>query len=176
MADDVIGLMDRLHIAKADVVGWSDGGIIALDLAMRHSERIGRVVAIGANFDVAGLVDPARPVSPDNPAIADARGFYRQVSPTPARWPVFYAKVVQMWRTEPHYSVADLARIRSPVLVIAGEHDAIRRDHTDALARAIPHAHEIVVPAASHMAPLEEPQLVDAAIRSFLAGAPPIAH
>jgi pimeloyl-ACP methyl ester carboxylesterase len=172
MADDMVGLMDRLHIAKADVVGWSDGGIIGLDLAMRHPERVGRIVAIGANFDVAGLVDPTASPPADSAAVAGGRDFYRRVSPTPDRWPAFYAEVVRMWRSEPHYSIADLGRIRSPVLVIAGEHDAIRRDHTDALARAIPGARELIIPNASHMAPLESPRIVDAAIRAFLAPAP----
>jgi pimeloyl-ACP methyl ester carboxylesterase len=170
MAGDMIALMDRLHVAKADVVGWSDGGIIALDLAMRHPDRIGRVVTIGANFDVSGLVDPTAAPAADSATVAGRRDFYRSVSPTPARWPVFYAKVVQMWRTEPRYTPADLGRIRGPVLVIAGEHDGIRRDHTDALAHAIPGAQEVIIPNASHMAPLEDPKRVDAAIRGFLAG------
>src|SRR5579862_1962821 len=54
MAEDMIGLMDHLHIAKADLVGWSDGGIIGLDLAIHHPERIGWMVVIGSNFDLSG--------------------------------------------------------------------------------------------------------------------------
>jgi pimeloyl-ACP methyl ester carboxylesterase len=168
MASDMIALIDRLHIAKADVVGWSDGGIVALDLAMRFPERIGRVVAIGANYDVAGLIDPNIPPSPDNPTYAPARDFYRLISPTPARWPVFYGKILRMWRTQPHFSLTDLGRIRGPVLVIAGQHDAVRRDHTDALARAIPGAREVIIPGATHMAPLDDPRPVVAAIHAFL--------
>ena len=170
MAGDMVALMDRLHIAKADVVGWSDGGIVALDLAMHHPDRIGRVVAMGANFNVAGLTDPGGAPGPDSPEVASRRDFYRSVAPDPAHWPAFYGKVVQMWRTEPDYSLADLGRIRSPVRVMAGEHDGIRREHTDALARAIPGAREVIIPNASHMAPLEDPARVDAAIRGFLGG------
>lgn len=169
MAQDMIGLMDALHIAKADVVGWSDGGVIALDLAMHHPDRIGRVVAIGANFDVAGLTDVPTRQNPEGLGVAGQRSVYRRFSPTPDRWPVFLAKVETMWAREPHYSATDLGAIRSPVLVIAGEHDEIRRDHTDALARAIPGARELIIPGASHWAPLEEPEPVDAAIRAFLA-------
>ena len=168
MATDVIGLMDQLRIAKADVVGWSDGGVIALDLAMRHPDRIGRVVTIGANFDVAGLAHPVTHQDPDGLGVAGQRSVYQRFSPTPARWPLFLARVETMWGSEPHYSVADLGRIRRPVLVIAGENDEIRRDHTDALARAIPGAREVIIPGASHWAPLEEPEPVDAAIRAFL--------
>lgn len=172
MTDDVVGVMDRLHITKADVVGWSDGGIIGLDLAMRYPDRIRKLVTIGANFDVSGLIKPASPVPADSAALAGLRDFYRHVSPTPQNWPSFYAKVQRMWATEPHYSIADLNKIHSPVLVIAGEHDLIRRDHTDELARAIPGARELIVPGASHFVPLEDPEAIDPAIRTFLTSEP----
>jgi pimeloyl-ACP methyl ester carboxylesterase len=55
MASDVIALLDDLRIAKASIVGWSDGGIIGLDIAMRYPERIDRLFAFGANFDPTGL-------------------------------------------------------------------------------------------------------------------------
>ncbi len=171
MADDMVALLDRLHIARADVVGWSDGGIIGLDLALRHPERVRRLVTIGANFDVAGLVDP-HPTALSGPMIATLGDFYRRISPTPDHWPVFYDKVTSMWAREPHFAPADLARIGAPVLVIAGEHDAIRREHTDALARAIPGARELIVAGADHTAPLTAAKPVDAAIRAFLTPSP----
>ncbi len=167
MADDMIALMDHLHIARADIVGWSDGGVIGLDMAMRYPNRVGRLAIFGANYDAAGLVD-LEPIPPQSPLYRDVRNVYRHFSPTPDHWPVFAAKVEAMWAGEPHYSLADLARIRGPVLVMAGEHDMIRRQHTDALARAIPGAREIIFPGADHMAPLEEPGPVEAAIRAFL--------
>lgn len=168
MADDVIALMDRLHVAKADVVGWSDGGIIALDLAMRYPARIGRIVTLGANFNPDGLIDkPTLPVVIDT-SPGGANLVYRLTSPTPDHWPVFIAKVQTLWATEPHYTLADLGAIRSPALIIAGEHDAIRRDHTDALARAIPGAREVIVPGATHRVAREKPDTVNAAIDAFL--------
>lgn len=172
MADDMIGLMDHLHIARADVVGWSDGGILGLDMAMRRPERVGRLVAIGANFDSAGLVSTDNPASPDNPGFADDRDNYRRLSPTPDNWPHLYAQVTQLWRTEPHYTAAELGRIRSPTLIIAGEQDAVRREHTDALARAIPGAVELIVPKAGHTVPVRKPGVVNAAIRAFFANHP----
>ncbi len=170
MADDMIALMDRLQVARADVVGWSDGGDIGLDLAMRYPARVGRLVTLGANFDAAGFTDVMPP--PSDPAVAGLGEAYRQISPTPRHWVAFYSEVISMWAREPHYSLADLGRIRSPVLVIAGEHDAILRTHTDALARAIPGAREVIIPHASHFAPLENPGPVDAAIRAFLSTPP----
>ncbi len=55
MGDDMIGLLNALHIRRTDVVGWSDGGIIGLDMAMKHPDRVRRLVAIGANYDVNGI-------------------------------------------------------------------------------------------------------------------------
>jgi pimeloyl-ACP methyl ester carboxylesterase len=168
MAEDMIALMDRLHIARADVVGWSDGGDIGLDLAIHHPDRVGRIVTMGANFDVAGLSGGAPTAGADAPGLAPQRDAYRSLSATPDQWPAFYGKVVQMWKAEPHYSTAELAGIRSPVLVIAGEHDAILRTHTDALAKAIPHAREVIIPNATHLAPLTHPDAVNAAMVEFL--------
>jgi pimeloyl-ACP methyl ester carboxylesterase len=167
MAEDMIGLLDHLRIAKADLVGWSDGGIIGLDLALHHPERIGRMVVIGTNFDLSGVSGNVAPPA-DDPSLAGRREFYRRLSPTPDRWPEFYTKVTTMWRTEPNYTRAELGRIRSPVLVMAGERDSIRREHTDALARAIPGAKEVIVPGADHMGPLTNPQFVNAQITAFL--------
>jgi len=169
----MVGLLDRMHVESADLVGWSDGGIVALDLAMRHPDRVRRVVVIGGNSDPSGLVAlPAEaPVqAADVSVTGDA---YRKISPTPQHWHLLLARVLTMWRTEPNYTSADLGRIRAPVLVIAGEHDAIRRAHTDALARAIPGAREVIVLGASHLAPMENPIAVDKAILSFLNPPPP---
>lgn len=172
MAEDMVALMDQLHIAKADLVGWSDGGIIGLDLAIHHPERIRRMVVIGTNFDISGLSDTTMP-GPDDASLASRKQVYQMLSPTPAQWPIFYGKVTTMWRTQPNYSLAKLGAIRSPVLVMAGENDEIRRAHTDALAKAIPGAREVIIPGATHLAPLTHPQPVDAAILDFIDGMPP---
>jgi pimeloyl-ACP methyl ester carboxylesterase len=170
MADDMLALLDRLQVGKADIVGWSDGGIIGLDLAMLHPDRVGRLVAIGANYDVSGLKHlPAADASPDAAEIADLRDFYQRLAPDPAHWPVFYRKVLAMWRSQPSYSVEDLARIQARTLVMAGENDEIKREHTDALAKAIPGGEEYIVARATHLAPLERPDVVDGEIDEFLA-------
>jgi pimeloyl-ACP methyl ester carboxylesterase len=166
MADDVRGLLDRLAIREADIVGWSDGGIIGLTLALRYPERVGRLVMIGANFDPAGLVSPPLP----DPPVPPAPRLYRWTAPDPAHWPVLYRKVAAMWRTQPHFTLQELGRIRSPTLVIAGEFDIIQRAQTDTLAAAIPGAQEYIVPSATHQAPFTHPAAVNARILGFLDG------
>ncbi len=157
MGDDMIKLMDSLHIARADVVGWSDGGIIGLDMAMKHPDRVRRLVAIGANYDVNGL-DPRVFTSGFLEQEAqDVKPFYDAVAPDPKHFPTLMQKIEHMLKTQPHYTLAELGRIRARTLIVAGEHDMILRKHTDAMAHAIPGAKEIIVPGASHAGPLEQP-------------------
>lgn len=166
MGDDMIKLMDVLQFSHADVVGWSDGGIIGLDMAMKHPERIRRLIAIGANYDVNGV-----PPKDLNPAAirsdaAQIKPFYDNVAPDPAHFPVLVQKLTVMLMHEPHYTIAELGHIRARTLIVAGEHDMILRRHTDSFAHAIPGAREIIVPGASHFGPLENPDAYeDIAVR-----------
>src|SRR5580704_4572622 len=146
MADDMLKLLDQLHIRQTDIVDWSDGGIIGLDLARHHPELVGRLVAIGANYDVDGLKQKPG----QDAAIPPVPGFYSRNAPDPAHWPEIYRKVVTMWATQPNYTIADLAGIKVPVLIMAGEFDAIKRTHMDQLARAIPGAEEAIIQGGTH--------------------------
>lgn len=169
MADDMVGLLDHLSILRADVVGWSDGGIVGLDLAMRHPGRVRRLVAIGANTDPSGLSEAPGALGPDGHLIVPERPFaYAWQSPTPDQWKTFYAKMICLWRTEPRFTPAELARIAAPTLIVAGERDLIRRAHTDALTRAIPGAQEQIVAGAGHDLPLAKPSLLDPLIDGFI--------
>jgi pimeloyl-ACP methyl ester carboxylesterase len=166
MADDMVKLLDALQLGRVDIVGWSDGGIIGLEIAMRHSDRIRRLVVIGANYDVDGLKQQPSADVPPPPA------FYRRNAPDPADWAVFHQKVVTMWRTQPHYTLEDLGRIRAPTLVIAGEFDAVWPEHTDQLARAIPGAEKAIIDGGTHFVLSEKPSVVNARILMFLEGRP----
>jgi pimeloyl-ACP methyl ester carboxylesterase len=168
MGDDMIKLMDTLHIQQADVVGWSDGGIDGLDMAMKHPDRVRRLVAIGANYDAAGVDPKALSGNFIAQAAAEVKPFYDRVAPDPGHFPVIMKKIQTMITTEPHYTLADLRRVRARTLIIAGEHDMILRRHTDALAGAIPGAKEIIVPGASHFGPLEMPEAYNAMVVKFL--------
>jgi len=164
MADDMIELLEALHIKTADVVGWSDGGIIGLELAMRFPDRVRRLVVIGGNYDVDGLVE-----LPDPSAEPPRRsGWWRRDEPDPEHWAALYRKVATMWRTEPHYSTADLAKIKAPTLVMAGEFDVIRRAHTDQLAKSIEGSREEIIAEGSHSLINDQPGVVNDRILRFL--------
>jgi len=168
MGDDMIKLLDTMHISSTDVVGWSDGGIIGLDMAMKHPNRVRRLVAIGANYDVDGIDPKDFNFDPNTEATSSAKPFYERVAPDPSHFPIMYKKVMTMIATQPHYTLAELSQIRCPTLIVAGEHDMILSAHTAQLAAAIPGARKIIVPGASHFGPLEQPQLYDAMVLEFL--------
>jgi len=171
MASDVVGLMDYLKLDKADIVGWSDGAIIGLDIAMNHPDRIGRLFSFAANSTVDGL----KPDVLKNPTFAAyserAGAEYRKNSPTPDEYEAFLNQIGAMWASQPNWTEPDLARIRTPVLIVDGEHDeAIRREHTEMLAKEVPGARLLILPGVSHFAMLQNPGEFNAAVLKFLAG------
>ena len=169
MASDVVAVMDHLNLPPAAVVGWSDGAIVALVLALHNPDRLTRVFAFAANMDPSGVI----PGVDHDPMfvrfIAKAQRDYRRLSPTPDDFAGFSAAVEHMWDTEPNYSAGDLARIATPVAIVDGDHDeAIKRAHTEYLARAIPGAQLIILPAASHFAMFQQPREFNGAMIGFL--------
>jgi pimeloyl-ACP methyl ester carboxylesterase len=168
MADDMLALMDHLHIKRADVVGWSDGGIVGLAMAMKRPDRVGRLMAIGANYDVKGIDPKAFDPTQFKQEAAQVEPFYDAIAPDPRHFQTMLSKITTLVTTEPHYTPAQLSRIRARVLVVAGAHDMILRAHTDALTKAIPGAREAIVPGASHFGPLEQPHAYGAMAVQFL--------
>jgi pimeloyl-ACP methyl ester carboxylesterase len=169
MADDVIGLLDFLKVQRTDVVGWSDGGIIALDLAMRYPSRIGKVFAFAANTKTSGVKADVE----KNPVFAAfierAGGEYRKLSATPDQYDAFVTQVSHMWASQPDWTDDQLKKITAPVIVADGDHDeAIERDHTEYIAATIPGAGLLILPNTSHFAFLQDPALFNAAILNFL--------
>ncbi|HYC13356.1 MAG TPA: alpha/beta hydrolase, partial [Stellaceae bacterium] len=93
---------------------------------------------------------------------------YRALSPRPDGYREVMTKILEMWRSEPRFTPAELGSIRAKTLICAGEHDVIRPEHTEALARAIPRATLWIVPGASHSAMIERPDLVNPRVLDFL--------
>lgn len=159
MADDVIALLDYLALPRVNLLGWSDGGIIGINLAMRHPERLRRVVAFGANTNTTGLKSDFT----SNPTCVEyaarSKREYELISPTPDGFDKLERAIEYMWSSEPNYSGADLARItETPVLIFDGENDeGITLEHNKYMAHAIPTATEVILPETSHFAFLQDP-------------------
>ncbi|MGB6488830.1 MAG: alpha/beta hydrolase [Steroidobacteraceae bacterium] len=169
MANDVIRLLDRLHIRQVSLVGWSDGGITGLDLAINHPERLHRLFAYGANTDVAGVYGNADKAPTVIAFEARAKQEYRQLSPTPDDWDSFLAVMGHMWSTEPDFTAGQLQSIRVPTTIADGEYEEIiKPQHTRYIAATIPNAKLVILPDVSHFAILQDPAEFNAAVLSFL--------
>lgn len=169
MADDVVALMDRLKVAKADIVGWSDGGIIGIDLAMRHRDRVGKVFAFAANTVTSGVKDGVEKNPTFAAFIKRAGQEYQAYSATPGEYGAFVDQISKMWAEQPNWSDAQLRAIDTPILVVDGDHDeAIKREHTEYIAATIPHAGLLILPNTSHFAFLQDPQQFNFAILHLL--------
>ena len=144
MADDYNALMDSLHIDSAFVVGWSDGGIIGLLLAARHPGKVKGLAVTGAN------------IRPDTTAVtnADVLSMISMLAKLqlqkqdPATKNVI--KLTRLMINEPNISHPVLKMIRCPVLVIAGDHDIIKPEHTLEIFKTIPHAFLWILPGSGH--------------------------
>ena len=169
MSSDYLALLDYLKIDKVDLVGWSDGGIIGLDIAMTHPERLDHVFAQAANITTDGV----------NPAVATDAVFgsyidwmskdYARLSPTPDQFEAFVGQISEMWASQPNWTDAQVAAITVPTEIVVGDHDeAILPAHSEKIAGLIPGAKLVILPDASHFAMLQAPDEYTAAVRAFI--------
>ena len=168
MASDVSAAMDVLQLKKASLVGWSDGACTALVLASQDPARAAGVFFFACNMDPSGTKE-----FEFTPIVG--RCFerhvkdYAQLSATPDQFEAFSEAVGLMQRTQPNYSVQDLAQISVPVAIVQSEHDEfIKREHAEYLAWSIPYAEYIELPGVSHFAPLQRPEVFNNAMLAFL--------
>ena len=169
MASDVVAMLDALHIAKADLVGWSDGGIVGLVLAIRHPERLNRVFAFGANTTPDGLIPDFDKHGLFKAYEARAGAEYRRLSPTPGQYDSFLQQISRMWATQPNLTAAQLQAIRTPVVIADGRYDeGIKQSHDRTMAATIPDARLVILPGVSHFAMLQNPPLFARAVLDAL--------
>jgi pimeloyl-ACP methyl ester carboxylesterase len=171
MTEDTAALLGHLGIANADIVGWSDGGQLALRLAFTHPELVRRVVASGVGL---GALTPQaqqamRALSPDHWS-APVREEYDRVSPDgPQHWPVFFDKVKVMWaKPSWGFSEEDLRKIKAHVMIVAGDRDFTRIEETTHIYRMISNARLAILPGTDHFTFQSRPEWLNAMILDFL--------
>jgi pimeloyl-ACP methyl ester carboxylesterase len=174
MADDTIAYLDQELPDGAHLVGWSDGAVVALLVAMRRPDLVHRMVLIGQYFNFAGRVPhsdiDALLHSPD--AINFLRLEYDQVSPDgPEHFPVVHEKTMRMIDTAPQLDLATFSAVTAPTLVLQGDRDEVTIEHSLAVVAALPHARLAVLPG-THLLPVETPDVVNPLLVSFLGGGP----
>jgi len=144
MADDFNELLNVLKIDSCNVIGWSDGGINALLLAMRHPKKVKKLVSTGANlWPDSTALDPW--------VFKDILNTYNKISDAPVTIAsVNRKKTVGMMLREPHISLKDLSNVSCPSLIIGGDHEAILPIHTLLIAQSIPKSYLWIVPNSGH--------------------------
>ena len=171
LASDARAVMDNLGIARAAFVGWSDGAATALVLAHDTPERAAGVLFFACNVDPSGTRPFEMTPVIDN-CVTRHKLDYEALSPTPDAFDTLGPDLQPMQADQPNYSAADLAAIRVSVAVVQAENDEfIRREHAEYIARSIPGASFVLLPAVSHFAPLQRPSLFNAAMLDFLRAA-----
>ncbi len=160
MADDQAALLDHLKSPPADVLGWSDGGIEALLLDIRHPGKIKKIASMAANLDPKGAY-------PEVIAMAKS-----QLDSIPANIRATAQgkrelKVGQLVLDEPHIDPASLEKITAPALILASDHDLIIDEHTLQIYHHIPNSQLCIFPNATHMIPFDNPALFNATVDPF---------
>lgn len=168
MASDVIALLNHLKIKQAAIVGWSDGAIIGLDLAIHHPERLTRLFAFAANSDPTGVKDVTGNKVFDA-YLARAAKEYETLSATPKEYAAFQKQIFAMWLTQPKFTADNLKSIKVPTWIVDGDRDeAIKRENTLFMADQIPNAGLLIQPEVSHFSFLQNPRQFNEDLLRFL--------
>lgn len=172
MAEETIAFLEWLG-RGAHIVGHSDGAIVGLLVALRRPDLVRRLVAVGANANPAGLV-ATEPVALEGPGFDAWAADYASRSPDGIEHArVVAEKAQRLFESEPDISTHDLEGLVTPTLLVSGDDDSTRLEHSIELFRAIPEAQLAVVAGASHAVIKEYPGEVAALIRRFLEGPVP---
>jgi pimeloyl-ACP methyl ester carboxylesterase len=174
MADDTMRYLDQELPGGAHLVGWSDGAVVALLVALRRPDLVDRMVLIGQYYNSSGKV----PDSDLEQLLASSAGKtflrsgYDPVSPDGSdHFDVVYEKTLHMLATEPEIDLATLAGVTAPTLVLQGDRDEVTIEHSLGVVDALTDARLAVVPG-THGLPIEAPDVVNPLIVSFLRGGP----
>jgi pimeloyl-ACP methyl ester carboxylesterase len=189
LADDVAALLGHLGVARADVFGYSMGGSVALQLAIRHPDRVGRLVVASAssstNADAvypevfAGIAQITPEVFADTPFFAE----YKRVAPAPDAFPALVAKLKDLDAQEFAWPAEQIRAIAAPTMVVVGDADIVRPEHAVELLRlrgggvpgdltGLPDARLAILPGTSHIGVAQRAAWLAPMIEEFLAAPP----
>jgi pimeloyl-ACP methyl ester carboxylesterase len=159
-ADDVAALLREIAVPNADVLGFSNGANVALELGRRHPDAVRRLVVAAGFVTRDGIPAPVwesfrQPPDTSNMPLV-LRDAYRRAAPDPSRLPVLVAKLMQRLNGFQDWTDAEIRSVRAPTLVMVGDADVITVEHAARMARLLPHAQLVVFPGATHGAYLGE--------------------
>jgi pimeloyl-ACP methyl ester carboxylesterase len=188
LADDVAGVMDALHIEKADVLGYSMGAAAAIQLTIRHPEMVDQLISISGSYDIAGAqpayLDFIPQMTPDMFIGTPMEAAWKKLAINKDGFPAFVDKMIAL----EHVPMAwgnQVKAIKSPVLIVAGDSDVMTLDHTIAffkllgggvmgdMGTPLPASRLAILPATSHTAVITQPDLLYSLVEPFLQGQTP---
>lgn len=155
-SSDVFELVTALKLEKVSILGWSDGGNTGLALSIAHPELVNKLITVGANLDPSGIKDE------------QLASFRNQVEKNASQTDL---RLIELMLAQPNFTAEELARITSPVLVIAGSDDVIKEGHTKMIAKLIKGARLAFIPNSTHYVPFEQPTQLNQLVIDFLNGA-----
>ncbi len=173
MADQTVSFLTALGLGPVDLLGWSDGGMVGTLLAAEHPELVRTLTVTGSGFSSTGYVPGAMEglvaLSPADEDMVMFVAMYALASPDgPEHFPEVWEKVRTMW-VEPFDWTAKVQRISAPTLVIVGDDDYVSVEHAQEFSRTVENGQLAVVPGASHLAPMEKPDLFNQLVLDFTA-------
>jgi len=175
MATGTIDFIQALELGATNLVGWSDGAIIALLVAISRPDLVKRLVCVGGLFATNAQspedLNWIRSLTPESfrKAASPLVRRYEEASPDgPGHFPVVVEKMKRLWLNEPNIAKEELAKISSPTMVMAGDREAIPIEHTLELFRSIKGAQLSIIPGTSHFLLSQKPDMVNRVILEFL--------
>jgi pimeloyl-ACP methyl ester carboxylesterase len=164
MADDYAALLEAMKVDSVYVIGWSDGGINGLLLSMRHPDKVKKLAITGANLwpDTTAIYNEVMQM-----VIPSYQDLKAKSNKTPQEKGA--AKLVRLLVEQPHISSADLQKVSIPTLVMGGDHDVIKPEHTMLIAQSIPKSYLWIVPYSGHSVPILRRDEFNKTIQDFFA-------
>ncbi|MCJ8152171.1 alpha/beta fold hydrolase [Chryseobacterium sp. SSA4.19] len=145
-ADDLKALMDNLKLNKVNILGWSDGGNTGLEFALKYPQNLNKMIIVGANAFPKGVDESLLKQFKTKAEMVQLAGEKEQKTEY---------RLLKLMLNHPNINAKSLHQIKNPVLVIAGENDVIKKEHTEMLAKELPAAKLKIYPKASHYVPFE---------------------
>ena len=152
-ADDTAALLEYLHVDRADLFGFSNGGTIALQVAIRHPRVVRKLVAASTFFSRDGGYPPFwESMKSARPAMMpkELREAYLKIAPHPENLESFFYKAAERMRDFKDVPDDSIRAITAPTLVVCGDTDVVRPEHAVALTRLLPHAQLAILPGSDH--------------------------